>query len=267
MADRKAQKAEPVEVNQAKSLAGIPHGFLGRRHGASLGDIAGLNVGYGADDDRAVVERNRAAAAQAIIGDAIESALVTPYQVHSADAVIVEEAWDEDSRPTADALVTTKPGFLLGIVTADCAPVLMADREVGVIGAAHAGWRGAHGGVIEATVAAMVSCGAQPGNVVAAIGPCIAQASYEVDEKFREQFSTGDDQFFATGKSGHFQFDLEAYVASRLQAAGVGRIEPLGLDTYPDADRFYSYRRATHRGEPSYGRQLSAIALPRVEAF
>lgn len=254
--------ADEIEVVRSEALAGLSHGFFGRRGGSSRGDIAGLNVGYGADDDPAVVERNRSAAAQAIVGGANAAVLLTPYQTHSADAFIAEDVWEADARPTADALVTAKPGLLIGIVTADCAPVLLADREAGVIGAAHAGWRGAHGGALEATLAAMKTCGARAGNIAAAIGPCIAQESYEVDEKFRQQFAASAERFFATGRAGQYQFDLEAYVAARLRAAGIGIIEPLGLDTYADADRFFSYRRATHRGEPSYGRQLSAIALP-----
>jgi YfiH family protein len=159
-------------------------------------------------------------------------------------------------------MVTDRPGLLLGVVTADCAPVLLADAEAGVVGAAHAGWRGAHGGVIAATVRAMERLGARAGRIAAAIGPAIGQASYEVDERFRDQFERADDALFVPGKPGHWQFDLEGYVASRLRAAGVGAIEPLALDTYPDEARFFSYRRATHRGEPTYGRQFSLIGLP-----
>lgn len=248
----------PVEVVWADVLEGIPHGFLGRRGGVSRGIVSGLNVGFGAEDDPEAVAINRACAAAAVLPGA---RLVSVHQVHSPDCVIVEEPWDEVARPVADALVTARPGLLLGIVTADCAPVLFADREAGVVGAAHAGWRGAHGGVIEATVAAMESLGARPQRIAAAVGPAIAQASYEVGEDFRANFGAADARFFVPGTPGHYQFDLEAYVISRLAAAGVGMIEGLGLDTYADEDRFYSFRRSTHRQEPNYGRQFSLIGL------
>ena len=188
--------------------------------------------------------------------------LVTCYQVHSADCATVTEAPVE--RPRADALVTDRPGLLLGILTADCAPVLLADAEAGVIGAAHAGWKGALAGVTDATVAAMEALGADRTRIAAAIGPCIARASYEVDEAFRARFradEAGNDRFFAEGRAGHHHFDLEAYVAHRLATLGLGRIEALGLDTYAEEPRFFSYRRATHRGEPSYGRQISLLGL------
>ncbi|MDN3647015.1 peptidoglycan editing factor PgeF [Pontixanthobacter aestiaquae] len=248
-----------IALVRAACLDGIAHGFLGRQGGVSTGVIAGLNVGFGAEDDDAAVAENRMRAADAVLADA---QLVSLYQVHSPRAVIVEEPWALDDRPKADALVTKTPGLLLGIVTADCAPVLFADREAGIVGAAHAGWRGAHRGVIEATVEAMTRLGAVAGRICAAIGPCIAQASYEVDDGFRSQFATEDEQFFEAGKAGHHQFDLEAYVAARLAEAGLGTIEPLGLDTYSNAASYYSYRRATHHGEPNYGRQFSLIGLP-----
>jgi YfiH family protein len=159
-------------------------------------------------------------------------------------------------------MVTDRPGLLLGVVTADCAPVLLADREAGVVGAAHAGWRGAHGGVLESTVAAMERLGARRERIAAAVGPAIAQPSYEVDERFRENFAIDDERFFVAGREGRWQFDLEGYVVARLRAAGIAAAEPLGLDTYADEDRFFSFRRATHRGEPTYGRQFSLIGLP-----
>jgi YfiH family protein len=248
-----------VEVIQAASLAGIPHGFLGRRGGVSTGLVAGLNVGLGSGDDGAAVVENRARAAAAVLPGA---ALVACYQVHSPDCVTVIEPWGDAERPHADALVTGRPGVLLAIVTADCTPVLLADREAGVIGAAHAGWKGAIGGVIENTVAAMVALGARHEAIAAAIGPTIAQSSYEVDDLFRARFlddSSSNARFFASGKPGHWQFDLPGYVAARLVSAGVGHIQDLGLDTYAAPDRFYSFRRATHRGEPAYGRQMSLI--------
>jgi YfiH family protein len=251
--------SEAVEVVRAGVLEGAPHGFLGRRGGVSAGPVASLNVGLGSGDDREAVAENRRRAAEAVLPGA---KLVGVHQFHSAECVTVDRPWDDDHRPHADALATARPGVLLGIVTADCAPILLADLEAGVIGAAHAGWRGAHGGIVEAVVAAMEALGARRERVVAAIGPAIAQASYEVAEDFRAHFTAGDERFFAPGRPGHFQFDLEGYVAARLTRAGVGRIEPLGLDTYADAERFYSYRRSTHAGEPAYGRQFSLITLP-----
>lgn len=250
---------EPVEVNRAAVLEGVPHGFLGRRGGVSTGLVAGLNVGFGAGDDPAAVAENRRRAGEAVLPGA---PLVAVHQIHSAICATVDEPWDDDRRPTADALVTSRPGTLIGIVTADCAPILLADREAGVIGAAHAGWRGAHGGVAEATVTAMEALGARRECIVAAIGPCIAQDSYEVAEDFRASFTPEDARFFAPGRAGHYQFDLESYVASRLRAAGVDKVEGLGLDTYAQEGRFFSFRRSTHRAEPNYGRQFSLIGLP-----
>lgn len=249
-----------VEVVRATAFDGVPHGFFGRRGGVSKGHLAGLNVGLGAGDNDVAVDENRRRALAAILPS---GTLVTPYQIHSPDAVIVGAPWAIKDRPRADALVTRVPGLVLGIVTADCAPILFADREQGVIGAAHAGWRGAHGGVIESTVAAMEQIGANREAISAAIGPCIAQASYEVDASFYDQFSEADREFFAMGKPAHYQFDLAGYVAARLRAAGVGRVENMALDTYADDSRFYSYRRSTHRGEPDYGRQFSLIGLGR----
>ncbi|WP_310533339.1 peptidoglycan editing factor PgeF [Novosphingobium sp.] len=253
--------ADPVEVNRSQVLEGIAHGFLGRRGGVSTGEVAGLNAGLGAGDDDRAVAQNRALAVAAVLPGA---ELVTVYQIHSPDCVVAQEAWPINQRPRADAIVTKTPGLLLGIVTADCAPVLFADREAGVIGAAHAGWKGAIGGVTDRTVAAMEELGARRDRIAAAIGPCIAQASYEVDQVFRDHFletdaASGD--CFAEGRAAHWQFDLEGYVALRLETAGIGAVERLRLDTYAAAERFYSYRRATHRGEASYGRQLSLIGL------
>jgi YfiH family protein len=250
---------EAVEVIRADGLARLPHGFLGRRGGVSTGTIAGLNIGHGAEDDLASVAENRRRAVAAVLPGA---ALATVYQVHSPDVVIVETPWPHDERPRADGMVTDRPNMLLGVVTADCAPVLFADVEARVIGAAHAGWRGAHGGVLENTIAAMEQLGAQRSRIEAVIGPAISQANYEVDAAFRENFNPGDDNLFVPGRAGHWQFDLEAYVFRRLRTAGIILVEPLGLDTYSAEDRFFSYRRATHRGEPTYGRQFSLIGLP-----
>ena len=261
MAEDAAQDAygDAVEVVRADALADLPHGFLGRRGGVSRGLLAGLNAGLGAGDDPAAVAENRRRAVAAVRPGAV---LATVHQVHSPDVVTVAAPWPDAGRPRADAVVTDRPGLLLGILTADCAPVLLADRQAGVIGAAHAGWRGAHGGVLERTVAAMAALGADPARIVAAIGPAIAQASYEVDAPFRELFDAASDAaFFVPGAPGRWQFDLAGYAARRLAACGVGTVEALPLDTYALPERYFSFRRATHRGEPAYGRQLSAIAL------
>lgn len=250
-----------VEAIRAAALEGIAHGFLGRRGGVSQGLCAGLNTGWGADDDRAAIAENRRRAVEAVAPGA---RLVTVHQVHSPDALYADSPWPDDARPHADAIITDRPGFALGILTADCTPVLLADRAAGVIGAAHAGWKGALGGIIESTLAAMERLGAERSRVAAAIGPVIARKSYEVDDSFLRRFAEADpanERFFSPGREGHQQFDLEAYVLARLAAGGVTRAEALGLDTYADPDRFFSYRRATHRGEPTYGRQISMIAL------
>ena len=251
-----------LEVIRAAALDGVPHGFLGRTGGVSDGVCAGLNVGWGSGDDRDAIAENRRRAVAAVAPGA---ALVTVHQVHSPDALYAATPWPDDARPHADAMVTDRPGLALGILTADCAPVLLADREAGVIGAAHAGWKGAFGGVIESVLAAMERIGAERGRVAAAMGPAIARKSYEVDEALLRRFAEAEpenERFFTPGREGHHQFDLEAYVLARLAEAGVTRAEALGLDTYSDPDRFFSYRRATHKGEPTYGRQLSLIALP-----
>jgi YfiH family protein len=251
-----------VEVLRAKALEGVRHGFLGRRGGVSKGVCAGLNVGLGSTDDKDAVRENRRLAVEAVAAGA---ALVTVYQVHSGDAITVTAPFREDGRPRLDAMATDRPGLVLGILTADCAPVLLADRAAGVVGAAHAGWKGAIGGVVEATVAEMEKLGADRGRIAAAVGPCIARRSYEVDEDFLRRFLRADEtneRFFSgAARAGRHLFDLEGFVVSRLAAAGVGRIEALGEDTYAQEDRFFSYRRATHRGEADYGRQVSLIGL------
>ena len=246
----------------AAALAGLPHGFLGREGGVSTGLYAGLNVGLGSADDPAAVRENRVRATEAILPGA---ALATLHQVHSAEAVIVAESPGDTARPHADALATDRPGLLLGILTADCAPVLLADARAGVVAAAHAGWKGALGGITDAAIAAMERLGADRSRIVAAIGPCIARPSYEVDEAFLRRFFQADpesERFFADGAPLRYHFDLEAYVAARLATAGIARVEALSLDTYADKASFFSYRRATHRGEPDYGRQIALIGLP-----
>ena len=249
-----------IDAIRAEALSGVPHAFLGRRGGVSTGVYAGLNTGLGSNDDPAAVTENRRRATEAVLPGAI---LVSLHQVHSA--IAVEAAPGPDAhRAQADALVTATPGLLLGILTADCVPVLLADKEAGVVGAAHAGWKGAIGGVIAATVEAMAKLGAAPARITAAIGPCIGRASYEVSDDFLVRFRADDpenERFFLTGRDGRHQFDIAAYVASRLALVGVGHVEALGLDTYAEPDRFYSYRRSVHRGEPDYGREIALIGL------
>ena len=250
-----------LDIVRSGLLEGVPHGFFGRKGGVSKGPVAGLNCGLGSGDDLHAVETNRRRAADALIPGA---PIVSVYQIHSATAVIVNDAAPDAERPRADALVTDRPGLLLGVVTADCAPVLLADMEAGIVGAAHAGWRGATAGVTDQAIALMISLGAKIERIAAAVGPCIAKASYEVDQGFADRLLADDpdnERFLGEGPVGKPHFDLEAYIVARLAATGVRRIEALGLDTYALEDRYYSYRRATHRIEPAYGRQLSLIGL------
>ncbi|HXG81637.1 MAG TPA: peptidoglycan editing factor PgeF [Sphingomicrobium sp.] len=250
-----------LDIVRSGLLEGVPHGFFGKKGGVSTGAVAGLNCGMGSGDDPQAVETNRRLAADAILPGA---AIASVYQVHSPTAVIVTEAAPHDGRPKADALVTDRPGLLLGVVTADCAAVLLADKDAGVVGAAHAGWRGATAGVTDQAIAAMISLGARVERIAAAVGPCIARASYEVDQDFAERLLADDpdnERFLGDGPSGKPHFDLEAYVVARLAAAGVRQIEATGLDTYALENRYYSYRRATHKGEATYGRQISLIGL------
>jgi polyphenol oxidase len=241
----------------------IRHGFFTRRGGVSEAPFEGLNCGYGSDDDRDAVSENRRLALARL--GAADMPLVTAYQVHSADAVFVDSPWSPDKAPKVDALVTSRPGLVLGILTADCAPVLFVDAHAGVIGAAHAGWRGAHAGVLEKCVEAMVTAGASAGNICAAVGPCIGQPSYEVGPEFRARFveddPNSDKYFMPSPKTGHALFDLGAYVMARLGTLGLASSEFLGQDTCADSDRFYSYRRGTLAGQPDYGRLLSAIVI------
>lgn len=252
-----------IETLRTPQLSPMPHGFLGRRGGVSAGIHGGLNVGLGSEDDADAVAENRRRARDAVLPGA---RLITCYQIHSAEAVTILTPPEEDVRPHGDALVTNRPGLLLGILTADCAPVLFADAGAGVVGAAHAGWKGALGGITDATLLAMEALGARRERIAAAIGPCIARASYEVDAGFLRRFAEQgpeNERFFADGtRADHYQFDLEAYVAHRLAAAGVARVVALGEDTYAQEDRFFSFRRATHRNDPSYGRQISLIGIP-----
>jgi YfiH family protein len=245
------------------SVPQIEHGFFTRKGGVSTGIYASLNCGAGSDDDPAHVAENRRLAAGLIgVPDAM---LCTVHQVHGQDVVFVTKPWPATTRPKADAMVTRAPGIALGVLAADCAPILFCDPAAKVIGAAHSGWQGAFKGVIDSTVRAMIRLGARAPSIRAAIGPCIAQPSYEVGPDFHTRFLGRDEafeRFFApSGRAGHFLFDLPGFVEFRLQEAGLTQIERLNRDTYSDPDHFYSYRRTTHRGEPDYGRQLSAIAL------
>lgn len=250
-----------VDVTTSPLLEGTAHSFLGRAGGLSTGIYAGLNVGLGSDDDRDAIIENRQRAKAAVLPD---SELVTLHQVHSADVTIVTKPIALDARPHVDAMVTDQPGLLLGILTADCVPVLFHDASAQIIGAAHAGWKGAIGGVTDNTIAAMEKLGASRDNMACAIGPCIAQVSYEVDAGFHQRFVEDDPanaDFFKVGQPDHFQFDIESYVADRLAKAGIAKIDKLALDTYALEDRYYSYRRSCHRGEAGYGRQISLIGL------
>jgi YfiH family protein len=241
---------------------GIAHGFFGRRGGVSAGIFASLNCGLGSSDDRANVIANRQLVIQALDPSA---KLVTLYQIHSSKVETVTEAWPIEANPQADGIVTKMPGIALGILAADCVPVLLADARERVIGAAHAGWRGAFGGVIEATLNAMAALGARRGEIVAAVGPSISQPSYEVGPEFHKRFVAAEDrnqQFFTPSiKTDHFLFDLPAYVVSRLSRAGVGAIAVSGECTYRQATDYFSYRRSVHDGERDYGRNVSAILL------
>jgi hypothetical protein len=247
----------------ALAADGIRHGFFTRAGGVSDGLYASLNCGFGSDDDPAKVAENRRRAAAALGVDA--DRLLTCYQIHSATVVTVERPWQRAENPRADAMVTRLPGIALGILTSDCAPVLFADPEARIIGAAHAGWRGALGGVLEATVAAMRALGAQPARIRAAIGPCIAQASYEVGPEFPAPFLAEEAPtaafFREAERSGFFHFDLGGYVARRLGRLGLARIEATGGDTAAEPARFFSYRRSCLLKEPDFGRELSAICL------
>jgi len=249
-----------LEILTADRLAPLQHGFFTRRGGASSGVFAGLNCGAGSSDLSEVVAINRARAAAAL--ELEPGALVGVHQVHSADVITVTEPLDE--KPRADALVTATPGLALSVLTADCQPVLFADQKAGVIGAAHAGWRGALDGILEATLEAMEALGAHREDIVAVIGPTISQAAYEVGPEFLDEFLMDDPdnaRFFANGAGDRYLFDLPAFGLHRLRRAGIGEAQWNRHCTYADPDRFYSYRRTTHAGEADYGRLLSAIRL------
>ena len=243
----------------------IRHAFFTREGGVSEGVYAALNCGFGSRDDPAKVEQNRALAA-ARLGLAAER-LVSCHQIHGTTTVTVERPWRRAANPRADGMVTAVPGIALGVLAADCAPVLFADPTARIIGAAHGGWRGTLAGVMEATVAAMAALGAVPSRIRAGIGPCIAQASYEVGPEFAATFAAADPGsggfFKAAPRAGHFLFDLPGYIADRLARLGLAAIERAPHDTAAEEALFFSYRRACLRGEPDYGRGLAAITLAR----
>jgi hypothetical protein len=245
------------------ALPGVAHAFFTRRGGVSEGVYASLNGGVGSLDAPDAVRANRARMAAALT--IAPERLAIPYQVHSPHALAITAPFSRDARPRCDALVTGTPGLGLGVTGADCGMILFADAEARVIGAAHAGWKGALGGVVEATVAAMAALGARADRIRAALGPCIAQPSYEVGSEFVAAFEASDrtsDRFFTPSmNAGRSMFDLHGYIAERAARAGIARFEDLGLDTYADEARFFSYRRATHRQEPDYGRLVAAVAL------
>lgn len=250
--------AKPLDV-----LSHIRHGFFTREGGVSKGIYASRNCGYGSDDDTENVRENRDRIAEKLSVE--REKLLTVYQIHSPTVALVTEPWTPDTAPQADAMVTATPGIALGILTADCAPVLFADKKARVIGAAHAGWKGAVTGVLEATIEAMLGLGAERHNIAAAIGPCISKEAYEVGPEFHERFLSEDaanSRWFEPSENpGHFTFDLPGYVASRLEASDIGTVAALGHCTYQDEKRFFSFRRTTHRKEPDYGRQISALML------
>ena len=252
-----------LQATSLAALAGIRHAFFTREGGVSEGIYASLNSGIGSKDDPAHVAENRARMAGAL--GVAPAAFLTPYQIHSADVVVAEAPWTHETRPRADAVVTRVPGLAIGVSTADCGPVLLADREARVIGAAHAGWRGALAGVTDAAIAAMERLGARRERIIAGIGPLIRQPSYEVGAELVEDFRVADESnarfFQPSPQPGHAMFDLPGYIAARLARAGIGGIEDLGACTYSDPKRFFSFRRATHRREPDYGRHVNAIVL------
>jgi len=253
-----------LQAPSLSKLSGIRHAFFTRAGGVSEGVYTSLNGGWGSKDNPARVKENRARMATAL-GVAADC-LVTAYQTHSPEVVTAVRPWGLDNRPEADAIVTTITGLAIGVTTADCGPILLAEAQARVVGAAHAGWRGALAGVIEATVEAMEQCGAERARIVAVLGPMIRQPSYEVGAEVVAKFADADRanmRFFkpSAQKSGHALFDLPRYIAARLAAAGIRQVEDIGRCTYAEADDFFSYRRSTHRGEADYGRHVNAIRI------
>lgn len=254
-----------ITLSALNEVNRIRHAFFTREGGVSQGIYASLNCGPGSNDDPKAVAENRVRAMAMM--DLPPEALITVHQAHTPEVVVVDGPWRQGARPTADAMVTAQLGLALGILTADCAPVLLADRRGGVVAAAHAGWKGAVGGVLENTVEKMVGLGAKTKNLVAAIGPCIGQRSYEVGPDFPAPFLAEDptnrDFFAPSARAGHLLFDLPGYVSRKLSRLGIQDVTRVPADTCRDEARFFSYRRTTLRGEPDYGRQLSMIMLER----
>lgn len=252
-----------LTIGPLNDLPGVRHAFFTRHGGVSEGLYRSLNCGLGSGDSKENVTCNRARAMERVELDAAR--LTTVYQVHSPDVAVVERPWAPEDAPKADAMVTDRPEVALGILTADCVPVLLADPEARVVGAAHAGWRGAIGGVLDAAVAAMERLGARRARIHAGIGPAIAQRSYEVGPEFRQAFLAQDrgseDLFCPSPRQGHHHFDLKGFAARRLAQMGVGKVQTLPCDTCAEDGRFFSYRRSCLRGEPDYGRGLSLIFL------
>ncbi|WP_425417407.1 peptidoglycan editing factor PgeF [Oricola indica] len=262
MNDETRDAVRPIRSERLSGIPNVRHGFFTREGGVSQGIYAGLNVGLGSDDDPSLIRENRERVARWLGRPG--QPLSTPHQVHSPDVVKISEPIAEDARPKADAVVTTTPGVVVGVLTADCGPILFADDAGKVVAAAHAGWKGALGGVIENTVDAMVEAGARRDAIRAVLGPSISGENYEVGPEFEARFRAADAanaQFFTpSGREGHFMFDLPAYTIMRLRNAGVDA-DHTGRCTYSDEALFFSYRRTTHRREPDYGRQISAIVL------
>jgi YfiH family protein len=252
-----------LQANNLSAFANVRHGFFTRSGGVSSGIYASLNGGLGSNDAGENVQENRARMAAAL--GVRPGCFVTCYQIHSPEVVVAEAPWTREDAPRADAVVTRVPGLAVGVTTADCGPVLLADAEAGVVGAAHAGWKGALAGVVETTLAAMERLGARRAHIAAALGPMIRQPSYEVGAELAERFCAADADnvafFRPAERAGHQMFDLPGYIAARLAAAGVSMVEDTGHCTYADAERFFSYRRSTHRGETDYGRHVNAITL------
>jgi YfiH family protein len=254
-----ARMPEPVRADCLR-LDGIAHGFFGRRGGVSKGIYAALNCGLGSGDLAEAVRENRGRVRTRLGA----RALLTAHQIHSADAATAAQAWADNDRPRADAIVTATPGLAVGVLSADCAPLLFADAAAGVVGAAHAGWRGALGGIVEATLAAMEALGARRARIAAAVGPAIGQAVYEVGPEFRAHFLAADAasaRFFIEPAGRRAHFDLAGYLAHRLSEAGVARIESTAMCTFAQDKDFFSFRRAQRQQERDYGRQISAIVL------
>jgi YfiH family protein len=252
-----------LHAGSLSALDGVRHAFFTREGGVSGGIYASLNSGVGSHDDATHVAENRARMAKALGVEA--DRLITAFQIHSPHVVVADEPWTVETRPKADAIVTKTPGLAIGVSTADCGPLLFADPAARVIGAAHAGWRGAFSGVIEGTVAAMENLGAARGRIRVALGPLIRQNNYEVSQGFVDEFVRTDEtyaRFFVPAeREGHAMFDLPGFIALRLAQSRIDRFEDTGICTYADPDRFYSYRRSTHRAEPDYGRHVNAIVL------